>query len=119
MAPLRVEKVKAVLYFLNGDSVFVRAMLEDKLFKVKECPFMIHFLSHLNEGVPSVLCCKLGAIRTLAMHDHIFDFKYLLKNRIRENLVSISDLVRSRSSPRRGTRQMYLFLYSKFNPKPL
>lgn len=92
MTSLGVKKIKAVLYLLDGDSIFVRAVLEDKLFKVEECPFVIHFLAHLNERVPSVLCCKLGAIRTLAMYNHIFNLKYLLKNRVRKHLVSIKRL---------------------------
>jgi len=86
MAPLCVKKIKAVLDFLDRDCIFVRAVLEYKLFEVKECPFMIHFLAELNERVPSVFCCQFSAIGTLAMHDHILDFKYLLKNGICKDL---------------------------------
>ena len=86
MAPLGIKKVETVPHFLDRDCVFVRAMLDYKLFEVKEGPLVIHFLADLNERIPGVLCRQFGAIRTLAMHDHILHFKYLLKNCVCEDL---------------------------------
>ena len=49
---------------------------------------MRHFLPHLNQSFPCVLCGQFGAVRTLSMLDEVFDLEDLLEDGRSENLNS-------------------------------
>lgn len=77
MTPLAIEEIQAILHLLQRYCIFLRPMLQDKLFKVQECALMRNFLPDLDKSFPSVFCGKSGAVGTLSVLNQIFDFKYL------------------------------------------
>jgi hypothetical protein len=78
MTPLTIEEIQAILHFLQGYCIFLRPVLQDKLFKVQECALMRNFLPDLDKSFPSVFCGQSGTVGTLSVLNQIFDFKYLL-----------------------------------------
>lgn len=86
MTPGRVEEIKTVSDLLNRDGILLRAVLENKLLQVEECPFVGNFLSNLHQCSPGVLRSKTSTIRALAVLNEVLDFECLLEYSVGEDL---------------------------------
>lgn len=80
MTPLRVKEIQAIPGFLDTNRILLGRVLEDKLLEVQERPLVVHFLSNLNHRFPCVLRREAGTVRTLTVHDDVFDLEYLLED---------------------------------------
>ena len=80
-------KVDTVGHFLDVDRLFMRALLENELFEVQEGSLMWYFLPHLHYCAPGIVCIALGAVGTLSVLLHEFDFERLLKYRALKRLL--------------------------------
>jgi hypothetical protein len=83
MTFLAVEKVQTIPNLLDRDRVLLCVMLEDQLLEVQESTFVRHFLSHLDEGFPSVFGGEFCAVRALAVLDEVLNFECLFQDRVR------------------------------------
>ena len=86
MRSTAVEKVKTVLDFLDGDGVFLRTMLDDKLLEEQEGSLVRDLLSDLNESLPGVFSSEPRAIGALPVLDKVLDLERLFEDGIRKNL---------------------------------
>lgn len=78
MTSLRVVKVKTIFDLFDRNRILVRSVFENELLEIQESTFMIDFLPHLDNGLPSVLCSKFCAVRALSVQDDVLNLEYLL-----------------------------------------
>jgi hypothetical protein len=115
-----VEKVESILGFFDSDRVLVGAVFEDELLEVEECPFVVDFLSHLDESPPCVLGSQPGAFGTLSVSDNELDLKDLLQNGSREDLSDESCFSQgSRGKPLPDQNGAHFFLDCQLESQPL
>lgn len=86
MTSLRIEEVQSVLDLLDADRILVGTVLQDELLQIQERPLVRHFLTDLNDRLPSILGCELGAVRALAVQNDILNLEDLLQDRGSEDL---------------------------------
>lgn len=65
MALLAVKEIQAILHFLDGYSVLLSPVFEDKLLEEQESALVLNFLPDLDEGFPGIFGSESCAVRTL------------------------------------------------------
>ena len=79
---LFVLKVEAIVHLSDIESPFVRLMLEDELLQIEKGPLVVHTLSYLDLGDPSMWgVCHLAVITLLVVNDE-FNLESLLQHRV-------------------------------------
>lgn len=82
MIPLGEEEIDTIAGLFDIGRIVVRVVLKNELLEMEERPLVRNVLSHLHAGTPMVLGVRLGAIRALLVHHHIYHFEGLLEDNI-------------------------------------
>lgn len=80
LVPVGIIKVETILDFFDVECILVRAIFQNELLEVQECPLVRHLLSELNSSSESVVREAGLAIRALLIGHDKYNFKCLLDN---------------------------------------
>ena len=82
MRLLLVLEIKPIIHLSNSSSSLLRVVLQDHLFKVQECAFVLHTLSQLDTCLPGMWRVRLLAVIAPQVLDDEFNLEGLLEERI-------------------------------------
>lgn len=114
MAARAVEEIQSIPDFFYGDRILLSAVLQNQLLQVQKGPLMGNFLADLDECLPGIFRCELGAIGALTVLDEVLDLEGLFQDRVRQNLYVFLDSARCG-----GYGATHFFLNRHRHPEPL